>query len=280
MPTELENSLLCCLSKKVHPDRAADPNLAITYLREQEAEQQPDFALIRTDYIGRPRTHLLEDNQNRLRLIRWSAPTPIASLKKSGSNGNEATTTVSSYWLEAWAGPEKDPDPVPGHNVLFEFEVPIASIREYVWINFEGIIILDISTFTSNPQDKKMKALFKSEAPTYVRCEFVKGTYVGHESRYTVLVLDRWVLNNAEECEISNIPQSKFRSAVFRGDRLIELGSDNSGVVVSIGCTINGAAEIWKLLLAWDDSSKPAEVVEISGMLEDRFVLVSTSSPG
>jgi hypothetical protein len=94
-----------------------------------------------------------------------------------------------------------------------------------------------------------------------------------------VLVLDTWTLEKPEECKLANIPQSSFCSAIFLGDRLIELGTDNCCVVISIVCVPPlGLAEddkaAWTCTVAWDDKQRVHQNVDLN-VIEERFMLVS-----
>jgi hypothetical protein len=256
------------------------PNTASTedWLRFRVQEQAHDFVVLDLDYIHRLRIHLHKDSKNQMRLVRINVIAPIDSFYSLKENSKEVAVTASSFWLDAWAGPTEDPDPKPMVNAEYHFQLKLSSCREYKWTNFEGIFLMDVTLLPATAFGKKTKALFHPGVK-YVRCTFESGSFTGRFFQYTVLVLDTWTLEKPEECKLANIPQSSFCSAIFLGDRLIELGTDNCCVVISIVCkpslglAVNDNAT-WTCTVAWDDKQRVQEDVDLD-VIEQRFMLVS-----
>ena len=260
-----------------------DTSPIVQWLRDRFQEQDHDFAIVERDYLNKLSIHLHQDASNRIRLVKIRVNKPIESYKSLGSNKEvEAPVRVTSYWLDSWAGPPETPNPEPSDNEEFEFDLLLSSCRDYGWYNFDGILLLDLSKFSTNAADIKTKKLFHP-GTQIVRCIFVSGITNGRSFQFTVVVLDEWTLLKPEESEIANIPQSKFSSAIFLGDRLIEMGTDNCCVVVSIvnqpGIGADPeAAPLWTCTVAWDNKERKSEEVRVDA-LESRFVLVSTNRP-
>jgi hypothetical protein len=96
-------------------------------------------------------------------------------------------------------------------------------------------MLLDLSKMDSCEDGLTTKRLFREDAPfPYVRCQFVSGSAVSTSFFYTVIVLDDWALKHPEQCQLSDLSQSYFTSALFVGDRLLQLGTDDGCVVTSI----------------------------------------------
>ena len=194
-----------------------------------------------------------------MRLVRINVVKPIETFYSSTVNSEEAPVQSSTYWLDAWAGPEPNTESEYENNAEFHFPVKLSSCREYLWLNYEGIFLFDATKLTSNAADLKTKALFHP-GTKYVRCNFESGTFDGRHFKYTVLVLDTWTLVAPEDSKLANIHQSKFCSAIFLGDRLMELGTDNGCVVISIALRPQNAggaeAPIWNFTVAWDDRGR------------------------
>jgi len=155
-------------------------------LRTATSERAYDFVPTNRDYIGRMVTFLHVDDEKRIRLARFQAPCPLLSLSGKGKK-----YTMTSYWINAWAGPTTDPSPLPEANELITFETTKTSLRDFGWFNFDGIMLLDLSKMDSSEDGLTTKGLFRDEAPfPYVRCQFVSGSAVSTSFFYTVIVLD------------------------------------------------------------------------------------------
>ena len=239
------------------------------------SERAYDFVPTNRDYIGRMVTCLHVDDEKRIRLARVQAPGPLQSLSGKGKK-----ITVTSYWVKAWVGPTTDPSPLPEDNELITFETTKSSLRDFGWFNFDGIMLLDLSKMESSEDGLKTKGLFRDEAPRpYVRCQFVSGSAVSTSFSYTVIVLDDWALKIPEKCQLSDIPHCYFTSALFVGDRLLQLGTDDGCVVTSIFRKTPSsltADEIpdWRFDVCWDDIAKEPQEFPLH-QLDDIFVLVS-----
>ena len=266
------------LSSKVCAAPPPDTASTKDWLQFRVQEQAHDFVVLHRDYLHKLRIHLHLDSKNQIRLVRINVNAPIDSFYSSNENVTELPVTASSFWLDAWAGPTEDPEPKPEVNEVYHFELKLSSCREYKWTNFEGIFLLDVTALPATALGKKTKALFHPEVQ-YVRCTFESGSFTGRFFQYTVLVLDTWNLKKPEECKLPNIPQSSFCSAIFLGDRLIELGTDNGCVVISIVCKPPGGLgaddrATWTCTVAWDDKHRLHEDVDLN-VIEVRFMLVS-----
>ena len=79
-----------------------------------------------------------------------------------------------------------------------------------------------------------LRALFRSDAPRWVRAFFKTGKVVGRSIFFTVLVFGTDALVTPKAFEISNIPQSKFASSICVGTRIWIRGTDSYGVIVAI----------------------------------------------
>jgi hypothetical protein len=79
-----------------------------------------------------------------------------------------------------------------------------------------------------------LRALFRSDAPRWVRVLYKTGKVVGRTLSFTVVVHDTHALVTPKASKISNIPQSKFASSIFIGDRIWFRGTDSYGVIVAI----------------------------------------------
>ena len=278
LPPQLEDALLMGLSTRVCSE--PPPNTASTkdWLRFRVQEQAHDLVVLDRNYLHRLRIHLHLDSKNQMRLVRINVNAPIDSFYSLKENSKEVPVTASSFWLDAWAGPTEDPDPKPIVNAEYHFDLKLSLTREYKWTNYEGIILLDVTALAASGSDKKTKELFHPGVQ-YVRCTFESGSFTGRFFQYSVLVLDTWTLKNPEEFLLANIPQSSFCSAIFLGDRLIELGTDNGCVVISIVCKPpRGLAAddtaTWTCTVAWDDKQRLHEDVDLND-IEVRFMLVS-----
>ena len=124
------------------------------------------------------------------------------------------------------------------------------------------------------------KGLFRETAPwPFVRCQFVSGSAVSSSFFYTVIVLDDWALKNPEQCQLSDLPHCYFTSALFVGDRLLQLGTDDGCVVTSIfketpsSPTADGEP-VWTFGVCWDNNAKTPQEFSL-GDLDENFVLVS-----
>jgi hypothetical protein len=245
------------------------------FLLSAKAERAYDFVPTDRNYIGRMVTFLHVDDEKRIRLARFQAPCPLLSLSGKGKK-----YTVTTYWVKAWAGPTTDPSPLPEANELITFETTKSSLRDFGWFNFDGIMLLDLSKMESSEDGLKTKGLFRDEAPRpYVRCQFVSGSAVSTSFSYTVIVLDDWALKIPEKCQLSDIPHCYFTSALFVGDRLLQLGTDDGCVVTSIfrkTPSSSSAEETpdWRFDVCWDDIAKQPQEFPLL-QLDDIFVLVS-----
>ena len=283
LPPALDDALLFCLASKVLSETPADTLQCETWLQERIKEWDHDFAVIDRNYLNQLRIHLHLDDKNRIRLIRINAPQPIDSFYSKLENSNDVPVAVSTYWLDAWSGPKEVPIPLPKANDELQFKVQLSSCREYLWANFDGILLLDLTKLSNNAADVKTKALFNPEVQ-FVRCMFESGYFNGRNFQFTVIVQDTWTLKEPDESKLANIPQRGFCSALFLGDRLVELGTDNCCVVIYIARRLSKEVGVdptqfsWICTLAWDDKRRVNDNVTLND-IENRFMLVSDSLP-
>ena len=267
------------MASKVLSETPANKSPCETKLQERINEQDHDYVVIDRNYLNELRIHLHLDGKNRIRLLLINTPQPIDTFYSKHANSNDVHVAVFSYWLDAWATPEEVPIPPPKANDELHFKLPLSSCREYLWANFDGILLLDLSKLSNNAADVKTKALFDPEVQ-FVRCMFESGYFNGRNFQFTVIVQDTWTLKEPDESKLANIPQRGFCSALFLGDRLVELGTDNGCVVISIARRLSREVGVdptqfsWTCTLAWDDKHRVNEDVALS-LIENRFVLVS-----
>jgi len=249
------------------------------WLRVRRQEQAYDYVVLERNYLNNLRIHLHLDEKNELRLLRCNLIAPIASFLETEAKKKEVPVKASTYWLEAWASGTVIPSPLPGDNAELHIDVNLSSFREYFWGNFDGIFLLDVTKISNDAAYSKTKALFHPGVQ-FVRCIFDSGTFNGRHFVFTVTVKDTWTLKNPENCLLSSMPQSAFCSAIFLGDRLVELGSDNGCVVISIArrpcrdLPLDPPGWIWTCTVAWDDKQRLNQDVPVT-QIEDRFMLVS-----
>ena len=283
LPEDMEVALLNLLwSKTCSLGSASDShglqfNVESTddFLLSAKAERAFDFVPTDRNYIGRMVTFLHVDDEKRIRLARFQAPCPLLSLSGKGKK-----YTMTSYWIKAWAGPTTDPSPLPEANELITFETTKTSLRDFGWFNFDGIMLLDLSKMDSNEDGLTTKRLFRETTPwPFVRCQFVSGSAVSSSFFYTVIVLDDWALKAPEQCQLSDLPHCYFTSALFVGDRLLQLGTDDGCVVTPICQKTPSSASadedpVWTFDVCWDTNAKNPQEFSL-GQLNDNFVLVS-----
>jgi len=175
--------------------------------------------------------HEAEDKS--LRLIIAALETPLDLTMEATPRNKAKKVNGETYWMDAFAGPPDQPaGAMP--NTLFPYQVPMISLREYAWWNFMSVMVIDLFTFGRSDEDLALRALFRSGAPRWVRALFKTGKVVGRSIFFTVLVFDTDALVTPKASEISNMPQSKFASSIFIGDRIWFRGTDSYGVIVAI----------------------------------------------
>ena len=181
--------------------------------------------------VSCPMLHQGEDKS--IRLILAALANPLDLNMAVSSRNKLKKVTGETYWMDAFAGPPIQPEDAQT-NTLFPYEVTILSLREYAWLNFMSVMVVDLFQFGQSEDDKSLRALFHRDAPRYVRVYFRTGKVVGKTLSFTVLVHDTDALVSPSASEISNVPQSKFVSSIFLGDRIWMRGTDSYGVMVAI----------------------------------------------
>ena len=105
--------------------------------------------------VSCPMLHEGEDKS--LRLILAALPNPL-DLKTAVSARNKLNkVTGETYWMVAFAGPPDQPEEAMT-NTLFPFEVTLLSLREYAWLNFISVMVIDLFKFDQSEDDKALGA--------------------------------------------------------------------------------------------------------------------------